>query len=122
MVESQIRSMINDFARRMQSQGLNMDQYFQFTGMDASKLKEQMRPEALKRIENSLVLEAVAKAENIEISDERVDEEIAKMAEAYQMEADKLKSFMGDKEKEQMKQDMAVQEAITFVVDNAVEK
>lgn len=114
--------MVNDFARRMQSQGLNMDQYFQFTGMDASKLKEQMRPEALKRIENSLVLEAVAKAENIEISDERVDEEIAKMAEAYQMEADKLKSFMGDKEKEQMKQDMAVQEAITFVVDNAVEK
>ena len=80
------------------------------------------RPDALKRIQNSLVLEAVAKAENIEISDERVDEEIAKMAEAYQMEADKLKSFMGDKEKEQMKQDMAVQEAITFVVDNAVEK
>ena len=63
MVESQIRSMVNDFARRMQSQGLNMDQYFQFTGMDASKLKEQMRPEALKRIENSLVLEAVAKAD-----------------------------------------------------------
>ena len=85
-------------------------------------MHDQMKPEALKRIQNSLVLEAVAKAENIEITDEKLDEEIAKMAEAYQMEADKLKSFMGDKEKEQMKQDMAVQEAITFVVDNAVEK
>ena len=85
-------------------------------------MKEQARPDAEKRIRTRLVLEAVAKAENIQISDEKVDEEVAKMAEAYQMEADKLKSFMGDKEKEQMKQDMAVQEAITFVVDNAVEK
>ncbi len=121
MVESQIRSMINDFARRMQSQGLNMDQYFQFTGMDASKLKEQMRPEALKRIENSLVLEAVAKAENIEISDERVDEEIAKMAEAYKMEADKLKELIGAEQREQMKGDLAIQAAVDLVTDAAVE-
>ncbi len=69
-----------------------------------------------------MFLKQLQKAENIEITDEKLDEEIAKMAEAYQMEADKLKNFMGDKEKEQMKQDMAVQEAITFVVDNAVEK
>ena len=81
-----------------------------------------MQPQALKRIQTRLVLEEVAKAENIQVSDERLDEEIAKMAASYQMEADKLKSFMGDKEKEKMKQDMAVQEAITFVVDNAVEK
>ena len=121
MVESQIRSMVNDFARRMQSQGLNMDQYFQFTGMDASKLKEQMRPEALKRIENSLVLEAVAKAENIEISDERVDEEIAKMAEAYKMEADKLKELIGAEQREQMKGDLAIQAAVDLVTDAAVE-
>lgn len=94
----------------------------QFTGMTADKMMDELRPQAEKRIKTRLVLEAIAKAENIEITDEKLDEEIAKMAEAYQMEADKLKSFMGDKEKEQMKQDMAVQEAITFVVDNAVEK
>ena len=97
-------------------------QYMQFTGMTADKMMDELRPQAEKRIKTRLVLEAIAKAENIEITDEKLDEEIAKMAEAYQMEADKLKSFMGDKEKEQMKQDMAVQEAITFVVDNAVEK
>ena len=99
-----------------------MEQYMQFTGMTAEKMLEEMRPQAEKRIKTRLVLEAVAKAENIEISDEKLDEEIAKMAKAYQMEADKLKEFMGDKEKDQMKQDMAVQEAITFVVENAVEK
>ena len=81
-----------------------------------------MDEQAKQAVKEKLVVEAIAKAENIEITDEKLDEEIAKMAEAYQMEADKLKSFMGDKEKEQMKQDMAVQEAITFVVDNAVEK
>ena len=122
MVETQCQQMLDDFSRRMQSQGLSMDQYFQFTGMTADKMMDELRPQAEKRIKTRLVLEAIAKAENIEITDEKLDEEIAKMAEAYQMEADKLKSFMGDKEKEQMKQDMAVQEAITFVVDNAVEK
>ena len=83
MIDTQVQSMMEDFARRMQSQGLSLEQYFQFTGMDAKKMHDQMKPEALKRIQNSLVLEAVAKAENIEISDEKVDEEIAKMAEAY---------------------------------------
>ena len=122
MLNTQVRQMLDDFSRRMQSQGLSMDQYFQFTGMTADKMMDELRPQAEKRIKTRLVLEAIAKAENIEITDEKLDEEIAKMAEAYQMEADKLKSFMGDKEKEQMKQDMAVQEAITFVVDNAVEK
>ena len=114
--------MLDEFAQRMQQQGLTLDQYMQFTGMTADKMMDELRPQAEKRIKTRLVLEAIAKAENIEITDEKFDEEIAKMAEAYQMEADKLKSFMGDKEKEQMKQDMAVQEAITFVVDNAVEK
>ena len=91
MIDTQVQSMMEDFARRMQSQGLSLEQYFQFTGMDAKKMHDQMKPEALKRIQNSLVLEAVAKAENIEISDEKVDEEIAKMAEAYKMEVEKLK-------------------------------
>ena len=82
MIDTQVQSMMEDFARRMQSQGLSLEQYFQFTGMDVKKMHDQMKPEALKRIQNSLVLEAVAKAENIEISDDKADAEIEKMAEA----------------------------------------
>lgn len=122
MVDTQARQMMDEFAQRIQAQGLTMDQYFQFTGMDREKMMEEMKPQALKRIETRLVLEAVAKAENIEISDEKLDEELAKMAEAYKMEVDKLKEFMGDAEKKQMKEDMAVQEAVTFLAENAVEK
>ena len=111
MLMTQCRQMLDDFSRRMQSQGLSMDQYFQFTGMTAEKLFEQMRPDALKRIQNSLVLEAVAKAENIEISDERVEEELQKMADAYKMELDKVKSLMDDAAIDQMKDDLAIQAA-----------
>ena len=121
MIDSQVRSMLDDFARRLQSQGLTLEQYFQFTGMDFNKMKDQMKPEALKRIQNSLVLEAVAKAENIEISDEKVDAEIAKMAEAYKMEVEKLKELMGDYEKDQMKKDLAIQEAVELVTEAAKE-
>ena len=85
-------------------------------------MQEELKPQALKRIQTRLVLEAIVKAENIVISDEKLDEEIQKMADAYKMEADKLKEFMGEKEKEQMKLDMAVQEAVTFLTDNAVEE
>ena len=122
MIDAHVDQMMNDFSQRMQAQGLSMEQYMQFTGMDAQKMMEEMRPEAVKRIETRLVLEAIAKAENIEISDEKLDEELAKMAEAYGMEVDKLKGFMGEAEKKQMKEDMAVQEAVTFLVENAVEK
>ena len=101
------------------AQGLSLEQYFQFTGMDAKKMHDQMKPEALKRIQNSLVLEAVAKAENIEISDEKVDEEIAKMAEAYKMEVEKLKGIIGDSERDQMKKDLAVQAAADLIADAA---
>ena len=114
MVQSQISQLMNDFIRRMQAQGLSIDQYYQFTGLDQAKIQEQMRPQALKRIQSRLVLEKVAEVENIEISDEKVDEEIAKMAEMYKMEADKLKEVMGDYEKEQIKKDLAVQEAVTL--------
>ena len=103
----------------MQAQGLSIDQYYQFTGLDQAKIQEQMRPQALKRIQSRLVLEKVAEVENIEISDEKVDEEIAKMAEMYKMEADKLKEVMGDYEKEQIKKDLAVQEAVTLVAEAA---
>lgn len=122
MVDTQVRQMADDFAQRVQAQGMSMEQYFQFTGMTAEKMKEELRPQALKRIETRLVLEAVVEAENIQVSDEKLDEEIQKMAERYRMEADRLKEYMGENEKKQMKDDIAVQEAITFIVENAVEK
>lgn len=121
MVDEQVRRMADDFANRIQSQGLSVEQYFQFTGMTAEKLLEQMRPEAVKRIQNSLVLEAVAEAEQIEISDERLEEELVKMAEAYKMELDKLKEMVSEDAKAQIKKDLAVQEAVDLVRDAAVE-
>ncbi len=122
MISTQVSQMAENFSRRIQAQGMTMEQYFQFIGMTAEKMLEEMRPQAVKSIETRLVLEAVAKAENIEVSEERLDEEIAKMAENYHMDADKMKEFMGEEEKKQMKEDIAVQEAITFLADNAVEK
>ena len=122
MIDTQVQQMAQEFAQRMQSQGLTMEQYFQFTGLTADKMMEELKPQAVKRIETRLVLEAIAKAENIEITDEKVDEEIAKMAEMYKMEVEKLKEYMGENEKEQMKADMAVQEAVKVLVDNAIEE
>ena len=122
MVDTQTKQMMNDFAQRMQQQGLTMEQYMQYTGMTAEKMLEEMKPQAVKRIETRLVLEAIAKAEAIEISDEKLDEELVKMAEAYKMEVDQLKEYMGDAEKKQMKDDMAVQEAVTFIKNAAVTK
>lgn len=121
MIDTQIRQMTDEFAGRLQQQGLSMEQYMQFTGLTPDKLTEQMQPQALRRIQSRLVLEAIVDAEKIEVSDEKLDEEIAKMAEMYQMEADKLKEYMGDAEKEQMKKDIAVQEAVTLVTKEAVE-
>ena len=121
MVDTEVRQMANDFAQRLQQQGLTLDQYFQFTGMTAEKMMEEMRPQAEKSIKTRLVLEAIVKAENIEVSDERVEEELTKMAEAYQMEVEKLKEFMGENEKKQIKEDLAVQEAITLLVNESVE-
>ena len=121
MIEFQVRQMADDFARRIQQQGLTVEQYFQFTGMTAEKMLEEMRPQAEKSIKTRLVLEAIVKAENIEVSDERVEEELTKMAEAYQMEVEKLNEFMGENEKKQIKEDLAVQEAITLLVNESVE-
>ena len=121
MLETQCRQMLDDFSRRMQSQGLSMDQYFQFTGMTAEKMMEDMKPQALKRIQTRLVLEKVAEVENIQPTEEEVNEEISKMAEAYKMETDKLKELLGERELEQMKKDMAVQKAVTLVADAAKE-
>ena len=123
MIRDQVDRMKESFVRQIQSQfqGITVEQYMQLTGMDAQKLDEQMRPEALKRIQNSLVLEAVADAENIEISDERLDEEFQKMADSYHMEKDKLVKMMGEEEKKQMKEDLRIQAAVDLVRDSAKE-
>ena len=122
MVDTQVNQMVDDFAKRIQSQGLTMEQYMQFTGSTMDSVREQMKPQALKSIQSRLVLEKIAEAEKIEIGDDRLDEEIKNMAEMYKMEPDKFKDLIGDYEKEQMKQDLSVQEAITFLADSAVEK
>lgn len=122
MIETQVRQMAEDFARRIQQQGLSLEQYFQFTGMDAKKFLDSIRPQALKRIQSRLVLEAIVKAENIEVSEEELNKELEGMAAAYKMELDKLKELMSDKDKETMSMDIAVQKAVDFIAAAAVEK
>lgn len=121
MTKTECRQMMDDFSRRMQQQGLSMEQYFQFTGQSMDKMMEDMKPQALKRIQTRLVLEKIAEVENIQPTEEEVNEEISKMAEMYKMEADKLKDLIGENEMEQMKKDMAVQKAVTVIADAAVE-
>ena len=122
MIDTQVTRMAEDFAQRLQQQGLSIEQYFQYTGLTADAILAQMKPEAEKRIKNSLVLEAIAKAENIEVADEEFEGELKKMADMYKMELDKIKDFMGDAEAKQMKDDIAVQKAVELVVSAAVEK
>ena len=119
MLDGQIDNMVQEMARNMESQGLSMDLYLKYTGMTSEQIREQMRPQAEKRIKTRLTLEAVVKAENIQVSDERLDEEIKKLADNYKMEADKLKEYMTDRDKDQMKEDIAVQEAVDFLVAEA---
>ncbi len=122
MVDAQTRQMTQEFAQRLQAQGLSMEQYMQLTGLTPQKMIDELKPQALKRIQSRLVLEAVAAAENIEVSDEEYDKEIDKMAEAYNMEKDKLTGLVSDNEKEQIRKDIAVQKAVELVVASAVEK
>ena len=119
MVDAQVRNMIEDYARRLQSQGISFDQYLQFTGSTIEQLQEQMRPQAELRLRTRLVLEAVVAAEKIEPSDELVDAEIKKMSENYKMDAEQIKTIMGEAGMAQMKADMAVQEAVDFLVAEA---
>ena len=121
MIDTQCRQMMDDFARRMQSQGLSMEQYFQFTGQSMDKMMEDMKPQALKRIQTRLVLEKVVEAENIEASEDEINEEISKMAEMYKMEADKVRELLGEQGLGQMKEDLAVQKAVTLLADAAKE-
>ena len=122
MVNAQTRQMTQEFAQRLQSQGLSLEQYMQFTGLTPQKMQEELKPQALKRIQSRLVLEAVVEAEKIEATQEDIEIEIENMAKMYQMEADKLKELVGEEEKKQIALDMAVQKAVEFVVDAAVEK
>lgn len=122
MIETQCESMVEEFAQRIAQSGLSMEQYLQFSGMTVDQLKEQVRPEATTRIQSSLVLEQIAKEENIEISDEEVDAEVEKMAAAYGMEADKLKEYMGEAEKKSMKSDLAITKAVELIMENVKER
>ncbi len=122
MIATQQRQMVDEFAQRLAMQGLSMEQYTQFTGVTAAAMMEQVKPQAEKRIKARLVLEAVAVAENIEVSDAEYEEELAKMAEAYKMEVEQIKEIMDDERAAEMKKDMAIQKAVEFVVANAKEK
>jgi len=122
MIEYECENMINDYAMRLRQQGLSIDQYLMFTGMDMDGLKEQMKPQALKTIQSRLVLEAIVAAEKIEATDAEIDEEIAKMAEMYGMEADKIKDTFGDREKELMSKDVAIRKAAELIASEAKEK
>ena len=121
MIETQVRQMAEDFSRRLSQQGLSVEQYFQYTGLTAEMLLDQMKPQALKRIQSRLVLEAIAKAEAIQVSEEELEKEIQDMATSYQMEADKLKALLTDKDKENMKSDIAVSKAADLVAESAKE-
>ena len=122
MIETQCETMLDEFAQRITQSGLSFEQYLQFSGTDVNGLKEQVRPEAVKRIQSSLVLEQIAKEENIEVSDADIDAEIEKMAAAYGMEADKLKEYMGEAEKNSMKSDLAITKAVELIMDNVKER
>ena len=121
MLEAQIETMMNQFANQIAQQGLTMEQYMQFSGMTTEKMQEQMKPDALKRIQTSLVLEQIAKEENIEVSDEEVDAEYARMGEMYGMDVEQIKMLMGDNS-EEIKKDLAVQKAVDLVMENIKER
>ena len=121
MLETQQRQMVEEFAQRIQSQGLSFEQYMQFTGLTPAAMIEQVKPQALKRIQSRLVLEAVVSAEKMVASEEDFEEEVKVMAEAYQMEADKVKELLGENGKKQVMEDICIKKAVEFVVENAKE-
>ena len=121
MIQSTQEQMAEDFAYRLQSQGLKLEQYFQFTGLNQKTFLEQMKPQAEKRINTRLVLEAIVKAENITVSDEEIEEELKKMSEQYHMEIEKIKEYMGEENLKNMTLDLACGKAVTLVADSAVE-
>jgi len=119
MVDQQIESIARDFDYRLSAQGLNLEKYMQLTGMTPDSFKEQFKAQAYSQVKCNLVLEAIAAEEKIEATDEDVDKEIEKMATMYNMEADKVKSFIGEAEKENMKKDICVRKAVELISDAA---
>ena len=119
MVEEQVNGMVNDYARRLESQGISFKQYVEITGMTAEKIGEQMKPQAIKRIQTRLVLEAVVKAENIQADDAAVEEQFDKMAADFKMDKEQIKGMFGEEQMAQLKEDLAVQKAIDFLVAEA---
>lgn len=122
MIDMQAENMIDEFAQRIAMQGMSFEQYMQFSGMTIDKLKEQVRPEALQRIQSSLVLEQIAKEENLVASDEELEAEIEKMASMYGMNAENLKSRMEESDRETIKRDIAVNKAVEFIMANVKER
>ncbi len=122
MLTTEQRQMYDQFAQRITMQGIQMEQYMQMTGSTKEGMLEQLKPQAERKIKSRLCMEAVAKAENITASEEEYEEEMKVMADAYQIEADKVKEMMGEKEKKSIMADIAVRKAIEFVAENAVEK
>ncbi len=123
MLETQQRQIVDEFAQRLQMQGISLEQYFQFTGLDAEKMLEQAKPQADRRIKSRLVLEAIVAAEKITVSDEDYEKEIERMAEVYNMEKDKVREMLGENEtaKKQFMDDLAITKAADFVVSQAKE-
>ena len=119
MVELQIDKMVQDYASRIQSQGISLEQYMQFTGMTIDKLREQMREQAINNIKTRLVLEDIVKAEKIEVDEARMEEEFAKMADQYDMEVEKIREHFANSDSDILKNDIAMQEAIDMLVAEA---
>ena len=122
MIETQQKQMVDEFMQGITMQGLTPEQYYQFTGASRERLIAQVKPQAEKRIRARLVLEAIAKAENITASEEDYEDELKVMAEAYQMEVDKVREMLPEKNAAQIKEDIAVRKAAEFAVANAKEK
>lgn len=122
MIEMQVQNIINDFATRISQQGLSMEQYMQFSGATIDSLKEQVRPDAIERIQSSLVLEEIAKAENIEVSDEELDKEFERLATAYRTDVESLKEYAAESEIQAIKDDLALQKAADLIMENVKER
>ncbi len=117
MIDFQARQMVNDYAQRLQMQGLSMDMYMKYTGQTMESMTEQMKDQAKMRIENSLVLDAIAKAEGIEVTDEDLEKEISRMAESYQIEPEKMNEYVTDAEKDNIRKDLAIQKALDLIAE-----
>lgn len=122
MIDTQQRQMVQDYAQRLQYQGISFEQYMQFTGMTRQQFMDRVKPQVMKRIQSRLILEAVAAAENITASEEEIEEELRKMSEAYKMDPEKVEEMLGEDGREQVSEDICVRKAVDFVVENAVEE